>query len=72
MYSHTPRRVAATLLIAAAVTLTCAAPSRALWGQPRRGVTEDPARELPGRGFMTFLLELFGFAGGAMDPNGAH
>jgi hypothetical protein len=73
MCSHNSRRIAATLLVAAAVTLACAAPSRALsWVQPRRGITEDSARELPGRGFVTFLLELFGFAGGAMDPNGAH
>ncbi|MFL6233549.1 MAG: hypothetical protein ACJ76N_10485 [Thermoanaerobaculia bacterium] len=69
MRSHTPRRAAATLFAAAAVTLTCAAPSQALWSQPRHA-SEEPARAEPGRGFVAFLLQLFGFAGGAMDPNG--
>jgi hypothetical protein len=68
MRSHTLRRAAATLFVAA-VTLTCAAPSQALWSQPRRA-SEEPARAEPGRGFVAFLLQLFGFAGGAMDPNG--
>jgi hypothetical protein len=69
MRSHTLRRAAATLFVAAAVTLTCAAPSQALWSQPRRA-SEEPARAEPGRGFVAFLLQLFGLAGGAMDPNG--
>jgi hypothetical protein len=72
MRSQTLRRAAATLFVAAAVTLTCATPSRALWDQPHGGVSEDPVREQPGRSFVAFLLPLFGFAGGAMDPNGSH
>lgn len=71
MCSQTPRRAAAALLVAAAVSLSCATPSQALWGQPRRA-SEEPARAEPGRGFISFLLQLFAFAGGAMDPNGAH
>jgi hypothetical protein len=71
MCSQTPRRAAAALLVAIAVTLSCAAPSQALWSQPRRG-SEEPARAEPGRGFIAFLLHLFDFAGGAMDPNGVH
>jgi len=71
MCSQTLRRAAAALLVAAVVTLTCAAPSQALWSQPRRAA-EEPARADPGRGFVAFLLQLFGFAGGAMDPNGSH
>jgi hypothetical protein len=71
MCSQTPRRAAAALLIAIAVTLSCAAPSQALAGQPRRD-SEEAARVEPGRGFIAFLLHLFAFAGGAMDPNGAH
>lgn len=71
MCSQTPRRAAAALLVAIAVTLSCATPSRALAGQPRRA-SEEAVREEPGRGFITFLLHLFAFAGGAMDPNGAH
>jgi hypothetical protein len=71
MRSQTLRRAAATLFVAAAVTVTCAVPSQALWNQPRRG-SEEPMRAEPGRGFVAFLLQLFGFAGGAMDPNGSH
>jgi hypothetical protein len=71
MCSQTLRRAAATLFVVAAVTLSCATPSRALWSQPRRA-SEEPARAQPGRGFVALLLQLFGFAGGAMDPNGAH
>ena len=72
MFSQTPRKAAATLLIAAALVLSCASPSHAaLWGQPRRA-SEEPTRGEPGRGFVAFLLHLFAFAGGAMDPNGAH
>ena len=69
MCSQTPRRAAAALLVAAAVSLSCATPSRAFAGQPRRA-SEEPARAEPGRGFIAFLLQLFAFAGGAMDPNG--
>jgi hypothetical protein len=69
MFSQTLRRAAPILFVTAAVTLTCAAPSQALWSQPRRAA-EEPARAEPGRGLVAFLLQLFGFIGGALDPNG--
>ncbi|HEY4575951.1 MAG TPA: hypothetical protein VIJ26_18365 [Thermoanaerobaculia bacterium] len=69
MFSQTPRKAAATLFLAAAVTLSCAAPSQALWNQPRRAA-EEPARGEPGRGLGAFLIQLFEFIGGALDPNG--
>jgi hypothetical protein len=71
MFFQALRRAVATLLVAAAIALTCATPSQALGRQPRHAA-EEPARAEPGRGFVAFLLQLFGFAGGAMDPNGAH
>ncbi len=72
MFSQTPRKAAAALFLATALTLSCAAPSQAaFWGQPHRGA-EDPARTEPGRGLIAFLLHIVAFAGGAMDPNGAH
>jgi hypothetical protein len=69
MCSQTLRRAAAALSVAAAVTLTCAAPSQASLCQPRRAA-EEPARAEPGGGFVSFLLHLFDFIGGALDPNG--
>jgi hypothetical protein len=69
MRSQTRRKAAAILFIAAAVTLSGAVPSQARLCQPRY-TSEEPAQ--PGGGFISFLLQLFAFAGGAMDPNGAH
>jgi hypothetical protein len=69
MFSQTPRKAVATLFLAAAVTLSCAAPSQALWNQPRRAA-EEPARTGPGGGFAAFLIQLFDLIGGALDPNG--
>jgi len=64
------RRTTATLLVTIAATLAGAAPSHANPHRAQRGV-EDPARPLPARTFLVaLLLDLFDFAGGAMDPNG--
>ncbi|HEY0558152.1 MAG TPA: hypothetical protein VGG20_28130 [Thermoanaerobaculia bacterium] len=64
------RRATATLLVTIAATLAGAAPSHANLYRPQRGV-EDPARVQPVRSFvLALLLDLFDFAGGAMDPNG--
>ena len=71
MVSRTSRKAAAALLAATAIALSCAAPSQAALYQPRRA-SEEPARAEPGRGFASFLLQLFGFIGGALDPNGIH
>ncbi|HEY2289104.1 MAG TPA: hypothetical protein VGM86_00260 [Thermoanaerobaculia bacterium] len=70
MCSQTPRKAAAILFLAAAVTLSCAAPSQASLLQPRY-TSEEPARSEPGRGFVSFLLHLFDLIGGALDPNGS-
>lgn len=70
MFSRTSRK-AATLLLATAVTLSCAVPSQALWSQPHRA-SEGPARAEPGAGFVSLLVHLFEMIGGALDPNGAH
>jgi hypothetical protein len=69
MCSQTPRKAAATLFLAAAVTLSCAAPSQASLLQPRHA-SEEPARREPGRGLTAFLIQVFEFIGGALDPNG--
>jgi len=69
--SGTSRRAAAALLLAVVLTLSSAAPSHA-WagiGRPTADSAERPAR---GGGFFHFLLAIFGFAGGGMDPNGDH
>ncbi len=71
MVSQTPRKAAAILLVAVTVALSCAAPSQALWSQPRRA-SEESAPAAPGRSLVSFLLHLFGFVGGALDPNGQH
>jgi hypothetical protein len=64
------RKAPAILLFAIAATLAGAAPSHANPYRAQRGV-EDPARPLPARSFLVaLLLDLFDFAGGAMDPNG--
>ena len=71
MFSQTPRKAAAALLVATTVALSCAAPSQAALYQPRRA-SEEPARAEHGRGFTAFLLHLIDFLGGALDPNGQH
>lgn len=70
-FSQTLRKAAAILFVAAAVALSCAAPSQAAPHQPR-GLSEEAVRAETGRGFVSFLLHLFGFIGGALDPNGIH
>jgi len=68
MPSRTFRRAAATLLVATLVSLATAAPSHA-FGSFRR-FYDGPVRTEPGEGVVAFLLRIFAFAGGAMDPNG--
>jgi hypothetical protein len=67
MFSQTSRKAAATLLLAVAVTLSCAVPSQASLCHNRHVSGEDAG---PGGGFTGFLLQLFNFIGGALDPNG--
>ena len=70
MFSRTPRKAAATLFLAVAVTLSCAVPSQASLCHNRHVSGED-ARTEPGGGVAAFLLQLFDFIGGALDPNGS-
>ncbi len=69
MFSQTLRKAFFVLSVAAVVTLSCAAPSQAFPLQPRRA-SEEPARVERERGFVAFLMQLVGFLGGALDPNG--
>jgi hypothetical protein len=72
MSSKAFRTTAATLLLATLVSLT-AAPARAFGpaGRPFGRHLEGPVRTEPtSGGFVAFLLRIFDFAGGAMDPNG--
>lgn len=69
MFSQTLRKAAATLFLAAAVTLFCATPSQASLCHPRHS-SEEPAQTAPGGSFVSFLLQLFDLIGGALDPNG--
>jgi hypothetical protein len=67
--SNAFRKATATLLTLAAL-LAGAAPSHANPYHARRGC-EDPARVQPARSFLlSVLVEIYEFAGGAMDPNG--
>ena len=68
--SGTTRRATAALILAFTLTLTCAAPSHA-WMGSGRPTADSADRPTPG-GFLHFLLAIFGFAGGGMDPNGDH
>jgi len=68
MSSRTFRRAAATLLVATLASLAVAAPSHA-FGPVRRSY-DGPVRPEPEGGVVAFLLRIFAFAGGAMDPNG--
>jgi len=63
------RRMSAALLITILTSLTVAAPAHA-WGVSGRRSFDGPARTAPERGLFAFLLHLFDFTGGAMDPNG--
>jgi len=69
--SGTSRRAAAALLLSITLTLTCAAPSHA-WIGSGRPTADSAERTAPAGGFFHFLLAIFGFAGGTMDPNGEH
>jgi hypothetical protein len=74
MSSKSFRTTAATLLLATLVSLTAAVPARAFGpvghvGRAGRSF-EGPALTGPRSGFVAFLLRIFDFAGGAMDPNG--
>jgi len=68
MSSRAFRHTAAALLLATLVALTAAAPARA-FGPSRRSF-EGPALTEPRSAFVAFLIRIFDFAGGAMDPNG--
>jgi hypothetical protein len=71
MSSKAFRATAATLLLATLVSLTAAAPARAFGPVGAAGRHfEGPALAGPRSGFVAFLLRIFDFAGGAMDPNG--
>jgi hypothetical protein len=62
-------RIAAAVLLSSFVVLACPRPSQAFRGHGRPNL-DGPAVTEPERGFFAFLRRLFGFAGGAMDPNG--
>jgi hypothetical protein len=64
MSSKAFRRVAAILVF---VTFAAIAPSHAVAG---RRSFDGPAQGGPVRAFVTFLLHLFDFSNGTMDPNG--
>lgn len=71
MCSQTLRKAVATLFLAAAVTLSCAAPSQASLCHPRHSSEETPQA---GGGFAALLTQLFDLIsdiGGALDPNGS-
>jgi hypothetical protein len=72
MSSKAFRTTTATLLLATLVSLTAAAPARAFGpASPVGRYFEGPVRTEPrSGGFVAFLLRIFDFAGGAMDPNG--
>ena len=70
MCSQTLRKAVATMFLAAAVTLSCAAPSQASLCHPRHASGEAAQTE-PGAGFVSLLLHLFDLIGGALDPNGS-
>lgn len=63
------QRTVATLLLSSFVALTCPAASHALRESGRPSL-DGPTVSGPETGILRFLLRLFGFAGGAMDPNG--
>lgn len=64
------RKATATLLVTIAAVVAGASPSLANPYRAQRGV-EDSAHVQPVRSFLVaLLLDLFDFAGGAMDPNG--
>lgn len=69
MSSNVSRKLAAALLFSTLVSLT-APPAAQAWGTRGRRSFDGPVREVPQRGFFSYLLRLFDFAGGAMDPNG--
>jgi len=71
MCSRTLRKAVTTLFLAAAVTLSCAAPSQASLCHPRHA-SGEAEQTGPERGFVSFLVQLFELIGGALDPNGAH
>ncbi|HYX24407.1 MAG TPA: hypothetical protein VFC23_09680 [Thermoanaerobaculia bacterium] len=71
MISKTSRRAVAALLLSSVLALTCAAPSHA-FGAFGRPAADDPARPAPAGGLLRFLLRIFAFANGTMDPNGQH
>ena len=71
MSSKAFRTTAATLLLATLVSLTGAAPARAFGpGRSFGRHFEGPALTEPRSAFVAFLIRIFDFAGGAMDPNG--
>jgi hypothetical protein len=69
MSSNICRKVAAALIVSALVSLA-APPAAQAWGVRGRRSFDGPVREQRERGFLSYLLLLFDFAGGAMDPNG--
>lgn len=69
MSSNASRQVAAALLVSALVSLATP-PAARTWSIRGHRSFDGPVREQPERGFFSYLLLLFDFAGGAMDPNG--
>lgn len=69
MSSNVSRKFAAALIFATLVSLTVP-PAAQAWGTKGRRSFDGPVREMPERRFFSYLLRLFDFAGGAMDPNG--
>jgi len=63
------RRTNAILLVATLAVLASVAPSSAATLNRHR-VADEPAPTAPLRSFLSFLLQLFEYAGGGMDPNG--
>ena len=69
MSSNASRKVAAALLVSALASLA-APPAAEAWGVRGRRSFDGPLREQPERRFLSYLLSVVDFAGGAMDPNG--
>ena len=68
----TSRRAAAVLILSTSLAVTSAVPSHAFPGFGRGPTVEGPEQPSPASRFIHFLLRIFDFAGGAMDPNGNH
>jgi hypothetical protein len=65
------RKAAAVLLVTIAATLAGAAPSHARTSASHRAFV-DPSPTSARSFLVSILIEIFDYAGGAMDPNGKH